>query len=102
MKTHLSFSSPSEVETDCLVVIALDRGEKDKPNVSLQSDDGNLKRAAADVLANGETTGKIFETTLLHAPAKMKAKRLLPHTTCGELRVPPFGHSNRNPSAQSR
>ena len=77
MKTHLSFSSPSEVETDCLVVIALDRGEKDKPNVSLQSDDGNLKSAAADVLANGETTGKIFETTLLHAPAKMKAKRLL-------------------------
>jgi leucyl aminopeptidase len=77
MKTNLSFSSPSEVETDCLVVIALDRGEKDKPNVSLQSDDGNVKSAAADVLANGETTGKIFETTLLHAPAKMKAKRLL-------------------------
>jgi leucyl aminopeptidase len=77
MKTNLSFSSPSEVETDCLVVIALDRGEKDKPNVNLQTDDANVKSLAGEVIANGETTGKLFETTLLHAPDKMKAKRLL-------------------------
>lgn len=77
MKTNLSFSSPSEVETECLVVIALDRGEKDKPNVNLQTDDANVKSLAGEVIANGETTGKLFETTLLHAPAKMKAKRLL-------------------------
>ena len=28
MKTNLSFSNPAEVETECLVVIVLDRAEK--------------------------------------------------------------------------
>ena len=36
-----------------------------------------MKDAAADVIAGGEVTGKPFETTLLHRPAKLKAKRLL-------------------------
>ena len=77
MKTNLSFSAPADVETDCLVVVALDRGEKDKPNVSLETADQNVKKAAAGVLASGETTGKPFETTLIHGPANLKAKRLL-------------------------
>jgi leucyl aminopeptidase len=84
MKTNLSFSNPAEVETECLVAIVLDRAEKnrnekekDKPQVSIETADAAVKDAAADVIAGGEVTGKVFETTLLHHPAKLKAKRLL-------------------------
>jgi leucyl aminopeptidase len=82
MKTNLSLSSPAEVETECLVVVALDRteknpGEKDKPQVTIESADPAVREAAADVMASGELTGKPFETTLLHRPAKLKAKRVL-------------------------
>ena len=77
MKTNLSTSKPAEVETDCLVVVALDRGDKDQPDVAIESLDPSLAGIAASVISSGETTGKMFETTLLHAPAKLKAKRLL-------------------------
>jgi leucyl aminopeptidase len=87
MKTNLSLSNPAEVETECLVAIVLDRAEKgrgdkdrpekDKPQVSIETADAAVKDAAADVIAGGEVTGKPFETTLLHHPAKLKAKRLL-------------------------
>jgi leucyl aminopeptidase len=36
-----------------------------------------VREAAKDVIASGEVTGKSFETTLLHRPAGLKAKRLL-------------------------
>jgi leucyl aminopeptidase len=82
MKTNLSFSSPAEVESDCLVVIALDRTEKDRggkdqPQVSIEASDTAIKDAARDVIASGELTGKPFEVTLLHHPAKLKTKRIL-------------------------
>jgi leucyl aminopeptidase len=77
MKTNLSFANPTEVETECLVTVALDRGERDKTEVSVESNAPTIKEAAADVIASGEVTGKIFEPTLLHHPAKLKAKRLL-------------------------
>jgi len=77
MNTNLSLSAPSQVETDCLVAVVLDRGEKDKPNVSVESSDAALREAAKEVIASGEVTGKIFETTLLHRPTGVKAKRLL-------------------------
>src|SRR5450755_3238696 len=82
MKTILSLSNPTEVETECLVAIVLDkaeknRPEKDKPQLSIETSDAAVKEAAADVIAGGEVTGKPFETTLLHRPAKLKAKRLL-------------------------
>jgi leucyl aminopeptidase len=77
MKTNLFFSKPAEVETDCLAVVVLDRGEKDKTEVSVESGDAAVREAAAEVIASGEVTGKIFESTLLHRPAKLKAKRLL-------------------------
>jgi leucyl aminopeptidase len=77
MKTNLSFANPAEVETECLAVVVLDRGEKDKTEVSVESGDNTLREAAAEVIANGEVTGKMFECTLLHRPAKLKAKRLL-------------------------
>ena len=84
MKTTLSFSSPAEVETECLAVVVLDRSEKanknaggNKAEISLATADPAVQQAAADVIASGEVTGKLFEATLLHRPAKLKAKRLL-------------------------
>src|SRR5258708_16221005 len=82
MNTNLSSSVPSQLETDCLVVVVLDRnekdrGEKDKPVVTVESSDAAVREAAKDVISSGEVTGKTFETTLLHHPAGLKAKRLL-------------------------
>src|SRR5256884_3378911 len=82
MNTNLSSSVPSQLETDCLVVVVLDQSEKDqskkdKPVVTVESSDAGVREAAKDVIASGEVTGKTFETTLLHRPAGLKAKRLL-------------------------
>ncbi len=114
MNTNLSFSVPSQLETDCLVVVLLDRNdkdrndndqgrnyqgrsdkdrseknrdepdraensraEKDKPAPALESRDAAVRAAAQDAIASGEATGKAFETTLLHRPTGLKAKRLL-------------------------
>ncbi|MGO8985757.1 MAG: leucyl aminopeptidase [Terriglobales bacterium] len=87
MKTNLTSSAPSQLETDCLVVVVLDpadknkgeqnKGEKDKPVLSVECADAAVRDAAKDVVASGEVTGKLFETTLLHNPAGLKAKRLL-------------------------
>jgi leucyl aminopeptidase len=76
MKNNLSFSAPAEVETDCLVAVVLDRGEKDKTDAVVATEDKSVQQAAADVLG-GESTGKMLETALLHKPAGLKAKRLL-------------------------
>ena len=77
MKTNLSVANPAEVETECLAVVVLDQGSKDKTEVSVQSSDTAIKDVAAEVIGTGEVAGKTFETTLLHHPAKLKAKRLL-------------------------
>lgn len=81
MKTNLSFANPSEIETECLVVPVLDASTKknsnDKPEPKLQSDDKALQAAAAELIASGEITGKIFETVMVHRPQGLKARRLL-------------------------
>jgi len=89
MNIKTSSSSPSEVETDCLVVAVLDQAEngqtvknkdaarKEKPAPWVSTTDAAVRTAAQDVIASGEVTGKLCETTLLHRPAGMKAKRLL-------------------------
>jgi leucyl aminopeptidase len=77
MNTNLSSSVPSQLETDCLVAVVLDRGEKDKPSLSIECADAAVRDAAKDLMASGEVTGKTFESTLLHHPAGVKAKRLL-------------------------
>src|SRR5580704_15919940 len=87
MITNLSSSASSQLETDCLVVVVLDRAENDraendrsdkaKPTPSVESADPAVREAAKDVLSSGEVTGKTFETTLLHRPGGLKAKRLL-------------------------
>jgi leucyl aminopeptidase len=82
MNTKLSSSAPSQLESDCLVVVVLDRNEKDRTEKdkiapSVECADAAVREAAKDVISSGEVTGKSFETTLLHHPSGLKAKRLL-------------------------
>jgi len=77
MKTSLSLSPAAQTETECLVAIVLDRGEKDKTDVFVSTADKAVQQAAADVLSAGDVSGKNFELTWLHKPAGVKAKRLL-------------------------
>src|SRR5512146_2034714 len=77
MKTSLSFASPAQLETECLVLPVLDHGDKDKPDARVLSTDKALQDAAAELISSGEVTGKIFETVMLHRPGGLKAKRLL-------------------------
>src|ERR1700716_230911 len=97
MKTNLLFSTASQLETDCLVVVALDRSDKDlhnqdvhkkdrsskdkavkdKPAPLIETADAAIREAAKDVISSGEVTAKMFEPTLLHRPAGLQAKRLL-------------------------
>src|ERR1017187_6202237 len=83
MKTTLSTASPSQFETECLVVPVLDAAENnngdksDKHNPQVQSDDKAVLDAAADLIASGEVTGKMLEIALLHKPSGLKAKRLM-------------------------
>jgi leucyl aminopeptidase len=77
MKTTLSSSTPAQLDTECLAVLVLDRGSKDKPEVSVETNDEAVKKAAAEVIASGETVGKNCEVTLIHHPAGLKARRLV-------------------------
>ena len=58
-------------------MVALDRAATDKSEVVLETSEDAVKKAAAEVIASGELSGKSCETTLLHHPAGLKAKRLL-------------------------
>ncbi|HEY1799916.1 MAG TPA: leucyl aminopeptidase [Terriglobales bacterium] len=81
MKINLSNSNAAEIETECLVAVVLDRAEargaQDKPQAYVATGDKTVQEVAADVISSGEVTGKNLESTLLHRPAKLKAKRLL-------------------------
>jgi leucyl aminopeptidase len=77
MQTLLKLSSPALIETECLAVVALDHGEKDKSVPRVAVEEKAVADAAADLIASGEVTGKALETVLLHAPRGLKAKRLL-------------------------
>jgi leucyl aminopeptidase len=92
MKIIISLSTPSQLETDALAAVVLDRSEKKpgdatqgtknkgvnaKPQLAVESADSAVSAPAADLLASGELTGKPFESNLLHKPAGLKAKRLL-------------------------
>src|SRR3954447_13784460 len=82
MKTILSLSPAAQLETECMVAVVLDRGEnargeKDKPDVHLATADKALPQAAADLIASGDVSGKMFENSWLHKPSGLKAKRLL-------------------------
>jgi leucyl aminopeptidase len=85
MKTTISLSTPSQLETESLVAIVLDQSDpaqrdknKDaKPQLKLATGDAAVQSVAVDLLGSGEVTGKPFEINLLHKPAGLKAKRLL-------------------------
>src|SRR6266852_1994526 len=87
MKTIISLSTPTQLETESLVAIVLDHSEKDstqkeksnaaKPQLKLATSDTAVQSVATDLLASGELAGKPFEINLLHKPAGLKAKRLL-------------------------
>jgi leucyl aminopeptidase len=81
MRTELTFASLATIETELLAVPAGDaqtaKGPDGKPAPVLLTADEAVRAAAAAVLASGEFKAGSNETLLLHAPAGLKAKRLL-------------------------
>ncbi len=87
MEIRLIAASFADVETECLVAIALDHGAlnnggatngtKQKTEPKLAVKDAALEKAVADLITSGEITGKGFEAVLLHRPQGLKAARLL-------------------------
>jgi leucyl aminopeptidase len=77
MKTEFLAIKASEVETECLVVVALDHGDKERSSARLALEDPALAQAAQEIIASGEISGKILESAMLYRPQGTKAKRLL-------------------------
>ena len=81
MQTELSFSPLAQIETELLAVTAVDtqtaKGPDVKPEPVLLTSDEAVRAAAAAVLSTGEFKAGANESLLLHAPAGLKAKRLL-------------------------
>ncbi len=77
MKIKIAHSDPTSLETEALVVLAMDGGDKDnnKPEFLARSD--AFAKATADQIAAKEINGRLFESTLLYKPEGFKAKRLL-------------------------
>src|SRR6478609_10480746 len=105
MDTRLIAASPAEVDTECLVVFALDHSvksqggnTKDKPEPRLAVKDATLEKAVADLVSSGEVTGKAFETAMLHRPQGLKAKRLL---VVGAGKAKSFSHAEVRKAAGS-
>ncbi|HEV8491750.1 MAG TPA: leucyl aminopeptidase, partial [Candidatus Angelobacter sp.] len=97
----------AEVDTECLVVFALDHSvksqggdgkNKEKPEPRLAVKDSALEKAVADLVSSGEITGKAFETAMLHRPQGLKAKRLL---VVGAGKAKPFSHAEARKAAGS-
>jgi len=79
MKTTLQTGSAAAAETELLVAFTTDTatGKDAKPEISLLTDHEAVQTAAASVLTTGEFASASNEAILLHAPAGLKAKRLL-------------------------
>jgi len=77
MKTTLSYTNPAETETECLAVVVVDQGEKDKPAPAVLGGNQAVQSAASDLLTSGEVSGKMFETVMVHRPQGLRARRLL-------------------------
>jgi leucyl aminopeptidase len=81
MKTELSFALPAGIDTELLAVLAWDtqneKGSDAQPVPTLLTAGKEIAAAAQAVLAGGEFKAGANETLLLHAPAGLKAKRLL-------------------------
>ena len=90
MDTKLVVGNIADVETECLVVIAIDHGEKQKNEPKLAIKDGAADKAAAELISAGEVTGKQAEAVMLHRPQGLKAKRLL---VAGGGKAKEFSHT---------
>ena len=79
MNTSLLFQDAAAFQTPLLAVFAVDIASgKDKPALpALLTTSGALADSAARVIASGEFKAQLGETLLLHAPAGIKAERLL-------------------------
>ncbi|RXH55714.1 leucyl aminopeptidase [Granulicella sibirica] len=79
MITKLLFEDAAAFETPLLAVFAVDSatGKDAAASVTLLTGSEAIKGAAAKVLASGEFKAGVCETVLLHAPAGVKAERLL-------------------------
>ena len=81
MEIELSFASPEKVETEVLVVPVCERKKGANGQDGLGSRAKNLDQALGGflqkLLDSGEVKGKLLETSLLHLPAGLGAKRLL-------------------------
>lgn len=81
MNVQLSVTAPAEIETELLAVLAVDtqtgNGPEAKPAPALLTSDAAVAAAAAAVLSSGEFKAGANEIALLHAPAGLKARRLL-------------------------
>jgi leucyl aminopeptidase len=80
MELRLILTNLADVESECLVVLALDhadKGDKQKSDPRPATRDAALEKAIGELVASGEITGKAQETVLLHRPQGLKVKRLL-------------------------
>lgn len=79
MQTKLLFEDVASSASPLLAVLAVDLNtEKDgTPQPALLTASKAIQAAAATVLSSGEFKAAVAETVLLHAPAGLKAERLL-------------------------
>ena len=79
MTPNLLFQDPAALATPLLAVFAVDiaSGKNDTPSPTLLSTSDAIAKAAAPWLGSGEFKATLAETLLLHAPAGLKAERLL-------------------------
>src|ERR1700676_1512301 len=81
MRTELSYTPLADIQTELLAVLAADtqteKGPDAKPLPELLASNAEMKSAVSAVLSSGEYKAGANETLLLHAPAGLKAKRLL-------------------------
>ena len=79
MDTKLLFQDAAGFATPLLAVFAVDKstGKNPDPLPTLLTSSDAIKSAAAKFLGSGEFKAGVCETIVLHAPAGLKAERLV-------------------------
>jgi len=79
VNTNILFQNPADLTTPLLAVFAVDTatGPGATPTLALLTTSSAIHAAAAPWLASQEFKATLGETLLLHAPAGLKAERLL-------------------------
>src|SRR5579859_671074 len=77
MKIDLVIKNAADLETECLVIPVVDKGDKDKSVGSLLTQEKTFQDAAGELLSSGELSGKPLELAMLYRPTGVKAKRVL-------------------------